>query len=81
MFEDVSAERALAAAVVEQALNDLTVVASPRMKPTAAARLELDRASAKRFLLVELWDPDCLWGALLSLNQEAVKAAVMRRLS
>lgn len=61
---DTAAALMLALAVISQAQSDLTDE-DPGV-----------REEAKRFLLVDLWDPDCVWGALASLNESVTRRAV-----
>lgn len=88
------AERALAAAVIQQAYEDLTAKKPrdpgppPRGDEKAmdkwqdkVGRLkhwEEDRMSARLFLLKDLWEPSCIWGQLAQLNKDMVIAAVKK---
>lgn len=80
MNTDVEAERRLASEVIQQAFLDLTATPSPRASENTRIQIERDRRSAQEFLLTDLWKPDCVWSALLGLNQRTIRNEAKRRI-
>jgi len=77
----LDAEERLALSVVRRVFRDLRVPTSPA--PDLWEDADHIRATAASFLLIELWEPDNLWGRLLQglIDREDIVPKAMERSS